>query len=112
MDRLEASLPYEAGKKFCRVVYPSDVPASSRNYVIRVQMYNDGNDKGALSGSSGIMFNVQDINTFQLVYVTYVYFAPLNLLFSPCLAHLVYEIADTFLSVVQVIFFVIVQRVF
>ena len=82
MDRLEASLPYEAGKKFCRVVYPSDVAASSRNYVIRVQMYNDGNDKGALSGSSGIMFNVQDINNFQLVYVKYVYFAPLNLLFS------------------------------
>ena len=74
MDRLEASLPYEAGKKFCRVVYPSDVPASSRNYVIRVQMYNDGSDKGELSGSSGIMFNVKDINTFQLVYVKYVIF--------------------------------------
>eukprot|EP00112_Aurelia_sp_Birch-Aquarium-sp1_P013387 Seg284.3_Seg284.4 transcript_id=Seg284.3_Seg284.4/GoldUCD/mRNA.D3Y31 product="putative skeletal organic matrix protein 7" protein_id=Seg284.3_Seg284.4/GoldUCD/D3Y31 len=69
MDRLEASLPYEAGKKFCRVLYPSDVAASSRNYVIRVQMYNEGNDKGSLSGSSGLMFNVQDINNFQFVYV-------------------------------------------
>ena len=83
IDRLDATLPFAPRSTFCRIVYPSAVPSSSRKWVIKVDMYNDG----PLPGNGGIIYNVKDINNFQLVYLRYVIFCSIDFVIESISSH-------------------------
>ena len=68
VDTLYATLPFNRTLKYCRVVYP-DTASSNDNYIITVDMFHDGNRFENQTGISGIIFNAQDVDNFQFIYV-------------------------------------------